>query len=56
MIERWHQSYMEKIQDWKTSDSFDLNLSIQYLYEVAEAINFLHTRTPKIIHRDIKPK
>jgi hypothetical protein len=27
----------------------------KWTFEVAQAIHFLHTLTPKIIHRDIKP-
>ena len=44
-----------KIQS--SNEKFHINLVINWLIQIADAINFLHTKEPKpIIHRDIKPK
>ena len=49
----------KKINLWKNpeiDEHFDLHLVIKWLTQIAEALNYLHTRVPKIIHRDIKPQ
>ena len=47
----------EKIANWKScKENFGLNIVIEYLIQIADAINFLHTKNPRVIHRDIKPK
>ena len=42
---------------WKSNPStFNKNQALEWLIQIASAIYFLHTRTPKILHRDIKPQ
>lgn len=35
---------------------FTLPVSAQYMYEVCDALDYLHQREPPVIHRDIKPE
>ena len=42
---------------WKSNPStFNKNQALEWLIQIASAIYFLHTRIPKILHRDIKPQ
>ena len=47
-----------KIKIWKRNEEeFSLTLALKWFVQLADALNFLHTLTPKkIIHRDVKPK
>jgi len=47
-----------KIKNWKNQEElFELKPVLKWFVQLASAINYLHTLTPKmIIHRDIKPK
>ena len=48
----------KKIKKWKEKeDFFDLKIVLLWFVQIAQAIHFLHTLTPKkIIHRDVKPQ
>lgn len=52
---------MEKIegktlQQLREESALDQHLVVQLLNDAAELLDYLHTRSPPIIHRDIKPK
>ena len=42
---------------WKSNpNTFNKSQVLNWIIQIASAIEFLHTRTPKILHRDIKPQ
>jgi len=36
-------------------NKLDLGLKVHLLFEIARALNYIHSLNPPIIHRDIKP-
>lgn len=43
-------------QKLSSSGKFPDELASQYLFEICDALEYLHTRSEKVIHRDIKPE
>lgn len=37
-------------------NKLSLGLKVHLLFEIARALNYVHTLNPPIIHRDIKPQ
>ncbi|KAK3250567.1 hypothetical protein CYMTET_40058 [Cymbomonas tetramitiformis] len=50
------QEYLERtLQDEFTDQEYSMKQALCWCLDIAKGLRYLHTRTPKVLHRDLKP-
>lgn len=50
------QEYLERtLQDEFTEQEYTMSQALRWCLDIAKALRYLHSRTPRVLHRDLKP-